>query len=288
MAAPDHPARTPGAPAPEISIPLDNAYVLGHHGFLYTSSHLPPTPTSRHAAVLLLSVHGRPFDLVLPDGRLLSAAAALVPPRVERRLRAEGVPIVSVNVMPAHSAYHVFRAMQPGGVRALDRHCFNALNDEFEAALHARAHIVDAELTFSRVVSEAQRLLPPAPPPDPRALPLIRMLDADPELSLPALAQRLGYSQQVMSRLFRSAVGMSLRDYQNWLKQRRVYDTLYSRRSLTEVAHHAGFTDSPQFTRTFQRWYGVSPSAARDPRHVRVFVHGASNQRLAPDDQDAG
>ena len=288
MAAPDQPARTPGAPAPETDTLLDNSYVLGHHGFLYTSWHLPPTPTSRHAAVLLLSVDGRPFDLMLPDGRPLTAAAALVPPRVERRLYAEGVPIVSVNVMPAHGAYHVFRAMQPGGVRAIDRHCFNPLNDEFEAALHARANIVEAELTFARVVTEAQRLLPPAPPPDPRALPLIRMLDANPELSLPALAQRLGYSQQVMSRLFSSAVGMSMRDYQNWLKQRRVYDTLYSHRSLTEVAHHAGFSDSPQFTRTFQRWYGFSPSAARDPRHVRVFVHGASNQRRPRGDQDDG
>jgi AraC family transcriptional regulator of arabinose operon len=286
--ASSHPAPVSGelSTGPDL---MDNSYVLGHHGFIYTSTHLSSGSTLRHPAVLLLSVDGQPFRLTLPEGRVLETAAALVPPRVERGLEAIGVPVLSLNIMPAHGAYHVFRAMQQGGVRELDRHLFNALNDGFEALLQGRASIVEAELIFSRAVSEVQRVLPPAPAPDPRALPLIRMLDAHPELSLDALARKLGYSHQVMSRLFSSAVGMSLRDYQNWLKQRRVYDVLYTRRSLTQVAYLAGFADSPQFTRTFQRWYGQTPSNARDPKQVRVFIHGGSNQRGAPPaSQDAG
>jgi AraC family transcriptional regulator, arabinose operon regulatory protein len=43
------------------------------------------------------------------------------------------------------------------------------------------------------------------------------------------------------------------------------------------VALQAGFADSPQFSRTFQRWYGQSPSFSRDPKSVRVFIHGGSN-----------
>lgn len=269
---------------------LDNSYVLGHHGFIYTSASFSTTMTQRHPAVLLLSVDGRPFKTALPDGRVLSSAALMVPPRVERSLDATGVPIISLNIMPAHASYHVFRAMQHGGVRELDRHLFNRLNEELDALLQGRATIVEAELTFSRAVAEVLRVLPPAPAPDPRALPLIRMLDAHPELSLDALARKLGYSHQVMSRLFSSAVGMSMRDYQNWLKQRRVYDVLYTRRSITQVAYLAGFADSPQFTRTFQRWYGQTPSTARDPKHVRVFIHGGSNQPPAAPGapQDAG
>ncbi len=269
---------------------LDNSYVLGHHGFIYTSTRLASGLTLRHPAVLLLSVDGSPFQTTLPDGRVITASAVLVPPRVERGLEASGVPVASFNIMPAHASYHVFRAMQPGGVRELDRHLFNPLNDELDALLHGRASIVEAELTFARAATEAQRVLPPAPSPDPRALPLIRMLDAHPELSLDTLARKLGYSHQVMSRLFSSAVGMSMRDYQNWLKQRRVYDVLYTRRSITQVAYLAGFADSPQFTRTFQRWYGQTPSNARDPKQVRVFVHGGSNQQPAgpAPSQDAG
>ncbi|MET0335211.1 MAG: helix-turn-helix transcriptional regulator [Rhizobacter sp.] len=268
---------------------LDNSYVLGHHGFVYTSNRLASASTVRHPAVLLISVDGTPFELTLADGTVLNTSAAMVPPRVERKLEAMGVPMLSVNIMPAHASYHVFRAMQQGGVRALDRLLFNTLNDEFEALLHGRASIIEAELTFTRVVAEAVRMLPPAPAPDPKALPLIRMLDANPTLGLDELAKKLGYSHQVMSRLFSSAVGMSLRDYQNWLKQRRVYDVLYTRRSLTQVAYMAGFADSPQFTRTYQRWYGNTPSNSRDPKQVRVFIHGGTNQSTPPkSDQDAG
>lgn len=276
---PSSPAGT-GLPAGEDL--LDNSYVLGHHGFVYTSLRLASGPTVRHPAVVLLSMDGRPFRIPMPDGRVLETSAAMVPPRVERSLDAMGVPLLSLNILPAHGAYHVFRAMQQGGVRELDRHLFNDLNDGFVALVQGRASIVEAELVFSRVVAKVQGVLPPAPPPDPRALALIRMLDAHPELSLDELARKLGYSHQVMSRMFSSAVGMSLRDYQNWLKQRRVYDVLYTRRSLTQVAYIAGFADSPQFTRTFQRWYGLTPSTARDPKNVRVFIHGGSNQRAAP------
>jgi AraC family transcriptional regulator, arabinose operon regulatory protein len=74
-----------------------------------------------------------------------------------------------------------------------------------------------------------------------------------------------------MSRLFQQAMGMSHRDYMSWRKHRRAMEMLYSRRSLTELAHEAGYADSPQFTRAYQRWYGLAPSASRDPQRVRVI-----------------
>ena len=257
---------------------LDNAYVLGHHGFLYTSHQLTRRTTHRHPAVLLLSADHAPFTITQAHGPPTSVSAALVPPRVERTLDCPGVPMLSFNVMPAHDSYYVFQAMQKAGVMKLDREVFRHLDMHFLRLLNGEASIVEAERTFRQAVTEARRLLPPAPAPDPRALQLIRMLDADPQLGIAELARRVGYSQQVMSRLFTSAVGMSLRDYQNWLRQRRVYDTLYTPRSLTQVAHRAGFADSSQFTRAFQRWYGDTPSHLRAPRIVRVFIHGGDNQ----------
>lgn len=261
---------------------LDNAYILGHHGFLYTSNRLPTSTTVRHPGVLLISVNRKPFRIRSRKAAWMDVAAALVPPRVERTLDSHGVPMLSMNISPGHPTYHVFQAMQKSGVMRLDRDAFNHLNDDFERLLYGKANIVEAELTFARAVSDVHRFLPPASAPDPRALSFIQMLDANPELSLNGLAKRMGYSQQVMSRLFTSAVGMSLRDYQNWLRQRRVHDTLYTKRSLTRVAYRSGFTDPPQLTRSFQRWYGDTPTHFRDPKHVRVFTHGGSNQSPLP------
>jgi AraC family transcriptional regulator, arabinose operon regulatory protein len=256
---------------------LDNSYVLGHHGFIYTGSNLASGVTMRHPAVLLLSVNYAPFSLAMRDATPTRSMATLVPPLVARSLDARGVPLLSLNIMPSHEAFHVFRAMQHPGALALDRHAFNHLDAGFEALHRGEASIRDAEVIFKHAVTEALRHLPPGPTPDPRALELIRLLDANPSVGLEELARQFGYSQQVMARLFSSAVGMSMRDYQSWLKLRRVYDTLYSSRSLTQVALQAGFADSPQFSRTFQRWYGQSPSFSRDPKSVRVFIHGGSN-----------
>ncbi|HET7794660.1 MAG TPA: helix-turn-helix transcriptional regulator [Rhizobacter sp.] len=281
----------PALPAPH-TLPLpeagqdgdtrDNSYVLGHHGFIYTGSQLASGVTVRHPAVLLLSADYAPFRLSLREGATLHAAAVLVAPLVARSLDARGVPLLSLNILPSHPAFHVFRAMQHPGAVALDRHAFKPLDEDMAAVHRGTVTIEQAENLFEAVVAEAGHQLPPAPAPDPRALELIRRLDANPHLSLDDLARQFGYSQQVMSRLFSSAVGMSVRDYHNWLKQRRVYDVLYTPRSLTQVAYSAGFADSPQFSRTFQRWYGLTPSFARNPKAVRVFIHGGSNEPHTP------
>jgi AraC family transcriptional regulator of arabinose operon len=256
----------------------DNSYVLGHHGFLYTGSKLASASTVRHPAVLLFSADYTPFRIGIRGAPEVEVQAVLIPPLVARSLDARHVPLLSFNVMPAHSAFHVFRAMQHPGAWVLDRHAFNHLDDEFVALHNGKADIRQAESAFTQTVNEALRHVPPAPAPDPKALELIRLLDANPKLSLEELARQCGRSERAMSRLFSSAVGMSMRDYQNWLKQRRVYDVLYTRRSLTQVAYTAGFADSPDFTRTYQRWYGQTPSASRDPKRVRVLIHGGSNE----------
>jgi AraC family transcriptional regulator, arabinose operon regulatory protein len=255
----------------------DCAYVLGYHGFIYTGLQLSSEMTVRHPAVLLLSADYTPFEVSVRRGKTVHAQAMVVPPLVARSLAAEGVPLLSFNIMPSHEAFHIFSAMQHPGVVALDRHAFNQLDDALGPVFNGAAPFAQAERVFEQAVAEAVRQLPPAPAPDPKALALIRLLDANPSLSLDDLAQQFGRSNAAMSRLFSSAVGMSLRDYQSWLRQRRMYDLLYTKRSLTDVAYASGFADSPQFSRTFQRWYGKSPSYSRDPRFVRVFIRGAEN-----------
>ena len=260
------------------------SYVLGYHGFIHTGLRLSSGMTVRHPAVLLLSADYAPFQVTLRGGKAVSAQAMVVPPLVARTLAADGVPLLSFNIFPAHRAFHIFCAMHHPGVVALDRHAFNQLDDVLEALVKGDASFKQAEKVFELAVAEATRQLPPAAPPDPKALDLIRLLDENPKLSLDELARLFGRSNAAMSRMFSQAVGMSLRDYQSWLRQRRMYDLLYTQRSLTDVAYGAGFADSPQFSRTFSRWYGKSPSFSRDPRFVRVFMRDGE----AAPDQDAG
>jgi AraC-like DNA-binding protein len=273
------PAQPPGA--------RDCSYVLGYHGFLYTGRNLSSGLTVRHSAVLLLSADYAPFQVTARGGKTVSATALVVPPLVARSLAAEGVPLLSFNIMPSHRAFHIFCAMHHSGVVALDRHAFNQLDAALHAVFKGEAPFEQAEQVFELAVAEATRQLPPAQPPDPKARQLIHLLDENPTLSLDDLARQFGRSTAAMSRLFSQAVGMSLRDYQSWLRQRRMYDLLYTPRSLTDVAHDLGFADSPQFSRTFSRWYGRSPSFSRDPKLVRTITRGGESRSARPD-QDAG
>ncbi len=272
---------------PASAATRDCSYVLGYHGFIYTGLQLSSGLTARHSAVLLLSADYAPFQVNVRGGKRVSAQAVVVPPLVARSLAADGVPLLSFNVMPSHKAFHIFCAMHHSGVVALDRHAFNQLDAVFGALLHGDARLEQAEEVFELAVAEAARQLPPAPPPDPKARQLIRLLDENPALSLDDLARRFGRSNGAMSRLFSQAVGISLRDYQSWLRQRRMYDLLYTPRSLTDVAYDLGFADSPQFSRAFSRWYGRSPSFSRDPKLVRTFMRVGERPPGAPD-QDAG
>jgi len=266
------------APLSAVAAPptqRDCCYVLGYHGFVYAGDDLSGGNTVRHSAALLLSHDHRAFTVTLPDGRSHTGVALVVPPLVNRSLQAARVGLLSFNVLPSHPLFHRFIAVQHTGVNALLREPFDALDADLADMFHGELPFDRADALFEAAVALASAQLPPVPAPDPAALEVIRLLDENPQLSVDDLAQRLGRSTQSMSRLFSSAVGMSAREYQGWLKLRRMSDVLYTESSLTDVALNAGFADSPQFTRTFQRWYGKLPSHSRDPKHVRTFIRGA-------------
>lgn len=256
---------------------LDNSYVLGMQGFIYTTSRTCSSFVARHCAVVLISVDGSLFDVNLTKGPPMRGNVAVVAPLVERQLMTPRGGVVSINVNPTHPLFRHFVSASAPSVVTLQREQFTAWDDAL-VALHSGAmDVAAAQAVFEELVHAVCALLP-APGPRPAQLtPMLEFLYANPEASVDELATHLGVAPRRMTQLFRSAMGMTFRDYKTWLKQRRVMEIFYSRRSLTSVAHAAGFTDSPQFARAFQRWFGQSPSFSRDPNHVRVRTPQASN-----------
>ncbi|MNJ00369.1 DNA-binding transcriptional activator FeaR [compost metagenome] len=53
---------------------------------------------------------------------------------------------------------------------------------------------------------------------------------------------------------------MSIKRYALWTKVRRTVQQFTARRPLTDVALVSGFTDAAHMSRTFQRYFGLSPS----------------------------
>jgi AraC family transcriptional regulator len=91
-------------------------------------------------------------------------------------------------------------------------------------------------------------------------------------VSLEELAQVSGFAPFHFHRVFKSAFGQTPHEYG---LRRRVYRAAFMlehgdrRRTLTEIAHELGFSESSDFSRAFKAQFGVSPSEFRkQPRRV--------------------
>lgn len=106
-------------------------------------------------------------------------------------------------------------------------------------------------------------------PPDQRARPwppviqrMVALLPTrlDGELRLGKLAQELGLSESRLAHLISEYLGIPFRSYVLWLRLERAAADMACGRTLTEAAHHAGFSDGAHLSRVFRRMFGIAPS----------------------------
>ncbi|ASK33308.1 hypothetical protein CEK62_02345 [Alcanivorax sp. N3-2A] len=247
----------------------DNVYIIGCSGFVYTAPSIVSRDTRPPSAAIILAAGEEPFTLVEKE-RELRVHAAVIPPFVERSLYARDVPLICFHVTPSSPRYDAFRGLAQGRVSPLDRALFSELDTPLQQLYLGRLPPGQAPDVYDQVVRIPfqHRVSPPA---DPRVARIRELLEAGPNLTLTQLARELGMSYFWASRIMTEVFGMSLRDYKSWRKLRRVFHLLHSNRSITEIAHTAGFTDSAHLSRTYQRWFGQPPSYSRNRNHVRVL-----------------
>lgn len=81
-----------------------------------------------------------------------------------------------------------------------------------------------------------------------------------------SLADAVSVSDLSASRLrhlFVEQTGLPFKTYLLWLRLTRAVEQFAAGVTLTEAAHHAGFSDSAHLSRTFRRMFGVAPTALR-------------------------
>lgn len=86
------------------------------------------------------------------------------------------------------------------------------------------------------------------------------------------LARYCGLSESRLAHLFASATGSSIREYLLWVKMRKAAELFCAGSTLTEIAHATGFADLAHLSRTFKRYFGLTPSFLSNPAHVRVQI----------------
>lgn len=251
-------------------IAKDTMYSLQPVGFVFASPWVCAPRTSRHAAALLLSTDGRPFTLQ-GDTERIEACAAFVPPLAWRSLEARDVGLVSINVTPGHAFYADLRRRGGSAMQALAAEPFAPLQAQLRQAYRGELGIAEAAALLEGGVAVLRDLLPGRRnAPSRQSTELLSMIVADPDLTLPEVAERSGLSYDRASHALRQALGLSLKSYQCWRKMNDASVALFTGMSMTEVAHAAGFADSAHLSRTFKQQLGLSPSYLRQESNVRL------------------
>ena len=120
----------------------------------------------------------------------------------------------------------------------------------------------EARATFETVLARLVPLDQRARPWPPAVQRMVALLPTrlEGELRLGRLAQELELSESRLAHLTTEHLGIPFRPYVLWLRLERAAMEMARGRTLTEAAHHAGFSDGAHLSRVFRRMFGIAPS----------------------------
>lgn len=93
-----------------------------------------------------------------------------------------------------------------------------------------------------------------------------------PTAELKKLSDLCGLSESRLAHLFTEEVGISIRQYLLWTKMRYAAELFVRRKTLSEVAHEIGFSDSSHLSRTFTRYFALTPSYLANGKMVKLQI----------------
>jgi len=251
----------------------DHVYMFGRGGFIYTAPWIAIRGTRPPSAALILSAGLRSFTVTV-NGDAVRTRAAVVPSFVLQSLDARDVPLVCFHAMPGSRRHDALNTLAAGDAKPVDRGLFVDMDPQLRALYGGQLAPNRVRHVYDVVLGTLLEKLLPMIELDPRVQHIRDLLEGSPELSLTDLANKLGTSYFSTSRMMSDVFGMSLRDYKASQKLTCVFTLLHSDRTITEIAHTAGFTDSAHLSRTYQRWYGQAPSYSRNSEKVCIVRCG--------------
>jgi AraC-like DNA-binding protein len=212
---------------------------------------------THHAIQLTLSFEGS-LTLV---GEAETVAGPLIAVATDTRHRIEAAGLVGfIFVEPEGPAGRALgdSLLRGRPLAAIEHAAFAQAAEPLRAAVQpGLAHsemLVIAKRAIAALVGEATPALP-----DERVRRVIDHALANPELSLDEAAAGAGVflSPSRLRHLFVEQTGLAFKTYMLWQRLIRALEAYATGRSLTEAAHHAGFSDSAHFSRVFRRYFGL-------------------------------
>jgi AraC-like DNA-binding protein len=235
----------------------DHAYVMTG-GLMYATPFLNTGNILRRCGSISLTAEGRAFEFVRA-GQSSHREAMVVKPMVTHKILGHDVPMVTLLVNPLHPMFRMFRGLPRQGLMPLDRGAFAPFDKLLRAAYLGELDAAAARTLFNGVIETVGRRLPAVRlnGTDAKAEHVIALLKTDLNRSLTELAASVDVSYTRMSHLFTKSVGISLRNYQLWLKVHNALNMLDAGATLTEIAEANGFSDLAHLSRVARQALGA-------------------------------
>lgn len=243
--------------------------------FIYAAPSMGAHRTRRYSVTLLLSVNGKPFWLHDKAGAAQQVQAVLIAPNVERSVEVTDSGYLSLNLDPDSLDYHALRHLL--GERewlVLDYAVFSTALPRVQQLMAAQLSSAEAFTLSADLVSAVTPYRPADVLIDLRVLHVARVLRSQLPLLPPvaALAASVGLSPSRLKHLFTEQMSVPMKSFVLWARMRRGLFLIQSGVPLTEVAHRLGFSDQAHFSRSFQGFFGITPSSLNRSTGVQVLL----------------
>ncbi|WP_420579903.1 helix-turn-helix transcriptional regulator [Reichenbachiella sp.] len=227
----------------------------------------------QHYALQLTIGIDEAFEMESEDGVVLSKSL-LIHPQVSHRLDSKRQKVLVILLNPASTLGHF-----------LAKHMTSAPIEEFteEWVDYLRMFVQDLskneinEKTFlsaciNSMAEFNSRCLAAKHDIDKRVLASLQYLDRHTRevISLKEMAEEMCLSESRFQHLFKEETGISYRRMQLWKRLLASFDYVQSSKTLTEVAHQSGFSDSSHYSKTFKESFGFSPSEVLASSHLLI------------------
>jgi AraC-like DNA-binding protein len=101
---------------------------------------------------------------------------------------------------------------------------------------------------------------------------IIEAYISDPDLNGNILSKELGISKRVLYERLRNLAGQTVNEFIRTVRLKKSIDYLIEGKfNITQISIEMGFNSASYFTRSFKKYFGISPRAYREIRAVKGF-----------------
>ena len=217
-----------------------------------------------YAVQLTISIYEK-FELLSEKSKYVSDSV-IIQPQVAHRLDSKDQPVLIFLLNPASAIGHFlgkhltsepigeFDEEWIGYLRMFAKDLLkNEINEKtfLSACINSMAEFGDRCLLAKHNI-------------DKRVLASLQYLDRHTRELIPIkeMAGEMCLSESRFQHLFKEHTGISYRRMQLWKRLMSSFNLIHKTKTLTELAHQAGFSDSAHYSKTFKESFGFAPSEA--------------------------